>query len=375
MKILDKYIATELVGPFVFGISTFTLLFMSVDLLFRIASLIVQGQITFFDGILCILYNLPSILVFTFPMGILLAVLIAFGRLSGESEIIAMKSSGISFYRIAAPAIVAAAAITLFSFFINETISPEYTYRARNIVIKALTKEGAKMRENIYLQSTTPDGLERITTARKFDYKTGQMLGVMIQDYKNTMPVRWVYAERAHWDGSSWWLEDGDVYNLAIDNSGDIKYKTHFARIEIPIPYTPLDIENRERAPEEMSSRQIKKNAADLEKIAGQNKAPDKELLKKINTFKVLYYQKLSLPFTCFVFALFGIPLGIRPHRTSTSFGLGLSIVFIFIYYILMAGGKALGENLILPPIAAAWLPNIAFAVMGAVLLYKKGQH
>ncbi|MFH1452575.1 MAG: LptF/LptG family permease [Armatimonadota bacterium] len=376
IKILDKYIISELVGPFIFGVATFTLLFMSVDLFFKIASLIVQKNLSLTEGMLCIIYNLPYILVFTFPMSVLLATLMAFGRLSGESEIIAMKASGISLYRIALPAIVFAALVTFASGFINEKLSPEYTYRAKNILIKKLSKEGAKIWENISIKEKTPDGLERIITARKFNYKDGLMEGVMIQDYKDTKPVRWVRADSAVWEEDKWFLINGDVYNLSVESSGDIKYQTHFDRYVSRIPYSPKEIEMRERSPEEMDSGQIKEKIHFLEKTYSPTRTSpyDRVLDGQINNLYVALYQKAALPFTCFVFALIGIPLGIRPHRTSTSIGLGLSIVFIFIYYILMSIGRALGENSILPPAIASWLPIAIFAAAGLYLLYKKGQ-
>lgn len=373
MKILDRYILTELIWPFLFGVATFTLLFMSVDLFFKIASMIVQGQLSIVDGLYCLIYNLPYILVFTFPMSVLLAVLMAFGRLSGESEIIAMKASGISLYRIALPAVVFGALITFASGVIGEKISPEYTYRARNIIAKSLVK-GAKTWENIYIKNETPDGLERITTARKFNYKLGLMEGVMIQDYKKTKLIRYIIAERAVWKENEWFLVNGDIYNLSSDSPGDIKYQTHFEKYLSPISYTPSEIEVRERSPEEMSIAQIKEKITLLFSFARAD-SKDNDLAKKINELKVMLHQKAALPFTCFVFAVIGIPLGIRPHRTSTSIGLGLSIVFIFIYYILMSVGKALGENNILPAALASWLPNIIFASTGLWLLYKKGQH
>lgn len=375
LKILDKYILTELVSPFFFGTAVFTLLFMSVDLFFRIASLVVQKQLAFTDGLLCIYYNLPYILVFTFPMSVLLAMLVAFGRLSGESEIIAMKSSGISFYRIAVPAVVFAALITVASFFINETLSPEYTYRAKNIIAKTLSKEGAKIWENVIIKTTAPDGLERMITAIKFNYKRGIMEGVMIQDSRGTKPVRWIRADLAVWEATQWYLVNATVYNLSDDKSGDIKYQTHFKKYISPIPFTPQDIETRERSPEEMNSKNVQEKINFLTKDYEKSNYQDKDLLKQINSLKVMLHQKISLPFTCLVFALLGIPLGIRPHRTSTSIGLGLSIIFIFIYYILMSIGKALGDNSIMPPALASWMPNITFASVGLFLLYKKEQH
>lgn len=375
IKILDKYIFTELINPLFLGAAVFTLLFMSVDIFFRIASMVVQKQLSMGDGLACIYYNLPYILVFTFPMSVLLSMLVGFGRLSGDSEIIAMKSGGISFYRIAVPAVFLAGIITIASFYMNEQLSPEFTYRAKNIIAKTLTKEGAKIWENITLKTTTSDGLERIITAIRFNYKKGLMEGVMIQDSKGTKPIRWIRADLAVWETNQWYLVNADVYNLDPDKPGDIKYQTHFKKYTSPIPYTPMDIETRERSPEEMSSINVQEKINSLMIDYKKNNSQDKELFRQINSLKVMLHQKIALPFTCLVFALIGIPLGIRPHRTSTSIGLGLSIVFIFIYYILMSIGRALGENSLLPPVIASWMPNIIFASVGLFLLYKKGQN
>ena len=82
------------------------------------------------------------------------------------------------------------------------------------------------------------------------------------------------------------------------------------------------------------------------------------------------YYQKISLPVTCLVFGAFAIPLSLRPQRTSTSIGFGLSLLLILLYYILMTVGQTLGESGKLAPWLAAWLPNIVFAVVGAYLVF-----
>jgi lipopolysaccharide export system permease protein len=90
---------------------------------------------------------------------------------------------------------------------------------------------------------------------------------------------------------------------------------------------------------------------------------------RKRNKYKVMYHQKVSLPMTCLVFGAFAIPLGLRPQRTSTSIGFGLSLFFILLYYVLMTIGMMLGENGTAPPWVAAWLPNIVFALVGTGLV------
>jgi lipopolysaccharide export system permease protein len=82
-----------------------------------------------------------------------------------------------------------------------------------------------------------------------------------------------------------------------------------------------------------------------------------------------MYHQKEALPWVSFIFATFAIPLGVRPHRSSRSMGLGLSLVFILVYYILMTVGMVLGEAGSVDPLIGAWLPNLVFGTMGLGLL------
>ena len=77
---------------------------------------------------------------------------------------------------------------------------------------------------------------------------------------------------------------------------------------------------------------------------------------------------RIILPFSCFIFGLFGIPLGLRPQRASTSLGLGLSLVFILFYYILMTLGRALGISGTVSGLVGSWIPNIVFGIIGVIL-------
>ncbi len=95
----------------------------------------------------------------------------------------------------------------------------------------------------------------------------------------------------------------------------------------------------------------------------------DPKAKRKRNRFYVLLYQKSAIPFACLVFGAFAIPLGVRPHRSSRSIGLGLSLLFILIYYVLMTVGSVLGEAGRLNPMFAAWLPNVVFGTAGLFLL------
>ncbi|MEC9488901.1 MAG: LptF/LptG family permease, partial [Halanaerobium sp.] len=92
---------------------------------------------------------------------------------------------------------------------------------------------------------------------------------------------------------------------------------------------------------------------------------------RPVDDLLVLLYQRFSIPFACFIFALIGAPAGMKPNRSGSSIGLGLSIVIIFIYYLLMTFGSALGQDGVIPPVIGAWIQNIVFGGVGLYMLLK----
>ena len=136
---------------------------------------------------------------------------------------------------------------------------------------------------------------------------------------------------------------------------------------------SPKDLSKRERKHSEMSRKALKKKIALMKEVT--KTAVDKEIVaeytKLYHKLDVILNQRVALPFSCLVFGLFGIPLGLRPQRTNTSIGLGLSLVFILFYYVLMTLGRALGISGAVSPFLAAWLPNIIFGIIGVILFVR----
>ena len=124
MRILDKYILKETIMTFIFGICAFSAVFLGSGTLLRIAQYITQYGASFSAIVRLIIYSLPGIIVWTFPMSMLLAALLTFGRLSGNSEIIAMKACGVSFKRLVTPVIAFSLGVSIFSIGFNEYVVP-----------------------------------------------------------------------------------------------------------------------------------------------------------------------------------------------------------------------------------------------------------
>lgn len=367
LKTLDRYILREIFSPFLFGLGAFTILFFSVETLIGVARMISEADVPF-DLVLEYLgCRLPQVLIFTLPMATLMACLLAFGRLSGEAELTALRASGLSFLRIAFPALVFFFCLSGFSFWLNDAVVPAKMKRAYEILFSSQEKDVIQ-KAMLTAPKSLKSGLEQMLYAHKFSLEDKSMNGVYIHYFFENMRRREIYSEKARWNGEVW-----EMLNMRTTEYDKFQNPLYEATAEKgwtglqpgESPPSPDDLSKRQFRPEEMTRSEL---AAAL-KVLDSDDDTDKDLSSKRDRYEVMYHQKASLPWVSFIFATFAIPLGVRPHRSSKSMGLGLSLVFILVYYILMTVGMVLGEAGSLDPMVGAWLPNIIFGFMGAILL------
>lgn len=365
MRTLDRYILKEILSPFIFGLGAFTILFFSVETLIGVARMISESKLPYTVVLEYLGCRLPQVLIFTFPMATLMACLLAFGRLSGEAELTALRASGISFLRIARPALIFFLLLSGFSYWLNDAVVPKQMKRAYEILFDSQKQD---VMERTLLTAPRPlkNGLDQIVYAHKFDVEDRSMSGVYIHYFFENCRRREIYAEHARWTGKVWELE-----NMRTTDYDNYQNPTMEATAEQAwtgldpndSPPSPDELNSRKLRPEEMTRAELKQALLVLE-VEQQG-----DVKTKIDRYKVMYHQKASLPWVSFIFATFAIPLGVRPHRSSKSMGLGLSLVFILVYYILMTVGMVLGEAGTLDPQIGAWLPNIIFGALGAIFL------
>ncbi|MGI6092268.1 MAG: YjgP/YjgQ family permease [Veillonellaceae bacterium] len=362
MRILDKYITKELLGPFIFGICAFSSIFIGTSTLFKIAQYVTKYGTPLITVVKLFVYSLPGIVVLTFPMSMLLASLMAFGRLSGSSEITAMKSGGLSFYRLAAPVFVVAFFVSIFAVGFNEYVVPRANAAYNYIVKYEIEKNTApKSQEHIVIKDVRGNLLERLTYARKYDEKTGAMYAVTMQEFEKGNLVRVENAEKAVWKSDRWIMYNGIIHDLSVE--GQLERTMRFEQQIMPLNKTPKTISHEQKKPEEMSIKELRQQINILQKE-----------YVNISKLEVELYQRFTIPLASFVFALIGTPLGLQPHRSSSSIGLGISIIVIFIYYTIMTVSSALGQGGAIPALLAAWLPNILGIIAGFFLVRKASQ-
>jgi len=357
MRILDKYIIKELLGPFVFGIAAFSSIFIGTDVLFKMARFITEQGAAIWTVAKLFLYSLPRIVVLTFPMAMLLASLLSFGRLSGNSEIVAMKTGGVSFYRLITPVVIIAFFVSVFAMFFSELIVPAANIAYKRTVQDEINKSPLPATQDHIMFPDIKNGqLQRVIYARQANRETNTMQGVDIQEFENGRLARIVNAEQATWNGKNWDLTNGMIYMVA--DNGNLEHSMRFQKQSIDVAKSPKEIRREQKDPKEMTIKELKTSI----------KIREREFVST-NALQLELHQRITIPLASLIFTLIGAPLGLQPHRSSSSIGLGLSIVIIFVYYSIMTISGAVGQAGTIPPVLGAWLPNLLMIAFGAWLI------
>ena len=355
-KSIDRYILEELLQPFLFGLAFFVAIWL-IDLMMELINLIFSKGVPASVTGLLFLYSLPPTLVISFPMAILLGNLIAFGRMSSDSEITALKAGGYSFVRIVTPAILSGLFLVALTFLFNEKIVPISNDKFSKVFRREVTLKRPlpKIAANRFFEA----GPGRKFFVQTFEEKTRIMSGVVMYEGQAKNFPRIVEAKRARLDEGKCMFWDGRISDLK--NTGDDYHYTYFDVMEYPIDthyVNPDDVPDNKN-PRRMNIWELYEYIQDLQQKGLSDRA--------INQNWIELWTKTSIPFASLIFVFIGAPLGTQTSRSGASIGVGLSVVIIFIYYIFFAAGKAFANGGYLTPFIGVWLPNF---VIGAVGLY-----
>ncbi len=358
MRILDKYIIQEVFLTFIFGIFAFSAVFVGSGTLFRIAQYVTEYGASFTAVLRLFIFSLPSIIVLTFPMSMLLATLLTFGKLSGSSELTAMKSCGISFSRITMPVIFIALFVSIFAIAFSEYVVPKANESYNNIVRYEIQgNTSPKSQDHIIVKEIKDNNIQRLVYARRYDATTNSMQGVSVQEFEKEVLVHVENAEYATWESDHWTMYNGILYDFS---DGETERTIRFDKQNLPIMQDPKQLVREQKKPEELTMKELRAQINIMKSQYVDTKKLETEL-----------YQRITIPMASLVFALIGTPLGLQPNRTSSSIGFGLSIIIIFIYYSIMTLSSALGQGGILSPAYAVWIPNLIGVLVGLTLLRK----
>ena len=358
ISVLDRYIVRQLLSPFLFGVAAFSSILVSVGALFDLIRKMTEAGLPLDIAGRVLLLQMPEFIALSFPMATLLSSLMVYSRFSADSELIALRSAGISVYRLIAPTIVFSLLVSGLTFGFNEAIVPAAKYQAVQTLDQALKQDKPKFDEkNIVYQQyrdvKQPDGgsqqvLDRIFYAQRFD--GARMKGLTVLDFSQAGLNQIITANSAQWnyERQTWDFFDGTIY--LVDPNGSYRNILKFERQQIQLPRTPLDLVTSKTDSSEMNIGEVQQYLQ-LVKQSGDE--------KRANQARMRIQQKIAFPFVCLVFGLAGATLGTRPRRGGKGTSFAISILIIFTYYLLSFVCDAFGRLEILTPILAAWLPTV----------------
>jgi len=372
---MDRWLIAQILPPMLFAISAFTVISLSVGVMFDLIRKIVEFGLPLFLAIKVLFYSLPSFLVLSFPMAVLLSTLLAYGKLSANSELLALKSLGIKTSRIIAPAIAVSIFMTGLTFYFNDNLVPASNKLAESTLRAGIGSSfsSEKGKDNIMFSrygsridsvtnkpTKTNQFLTHIFYASLFENNIMQEVTVL--DFSRQDIQQILKAKSAVFDkkNSSWIFTNGSI--VSIDQGGQTT-NIQFEKYRYPFIEGPLDLARIPKDATEMSLKQ----ALEAERIYKETGN-----LKEIRRIQVRIQEKFTLPCACLVFGLIGSSLGSKSNlRSSKSQGFGLSVILILIYYVMSFVFSSLGVKGLFSPIIATWLP-VLISMGGGIYFLRK---
>ena len=374
VPLIDKWLIAQLVPPLIFSISAFTVVSLSIGVMFDLIRKIVEFGFPFSLALKILILKLPGFLVLSFPMSVLLSTLLTYGKLSSNSELLALRSLGIKTSRFIVPALIVSIIMTGLTFFFNNSLVP-YSNKLAEISIRdGLGKStiietgndvffpgyGSLIDPKTNKPSEKNTYLTQIFFSRVVKNKI--MKNVTLLDFSRIGSKQVLSAKSASFDkdNSRWIFQNGKIVYFSADaQTSIVNFSTYF----YPLGDGPLKVS------------EIQKDANDMtvaEAIAAKNIYENSGNIKEARKMKVRIQEKFTLPCACLVFGLIGSSLGSKSNlRSSRSQGFGLSVILILIYYIMSFLFSSLGVKGLLTPIFAAWLP-VFISLGGGIYFLRK---
>ncbi len=425
-RTLSLYILKQHIGPFLAGMAVITFILV-MDMLVDYIDLFLGKGIAL--GVVAEVFflSLGWMVALIVPMATLVAALMAFGRLSANNEITAMKAAGMSMWQILSPPIVASIVVAALLVQFNNDVLPDANHRLASLLISIHRKRPA-----LAIKAGAFNNVQGYTIrVEKLNERTSEIESVTIQKNAAGKEEETIIAKRGRLeftDGGNvlnLYLEDGEIHAVDAKNPDRyqrILFETHTVRIT-NIGSDLVRSEKKTRGDRELSSADMLERVSgyreEIAKIEAEGRKsisnfiaarldilhrmgpPEKEKRsiepfrvreygrairdsgrelaalskriddrqKKIDRYMVEVHKKYALPVACIVFVLLGGPLGIRARRGGLGVGAGFSIAFFVIYYLFLTGGEKLADRGYLPPAVSMWAANVLMGSLGIILI------
>ncbi|MGZ3604636.1 MAG: LPS export ABC transporter permease LptF [Thermodesulfobacteriota bacterium] len=360
-KTASVYILKEIVPIFLIGLMVFTVILL-MDKILKLIELVVNRGASLSNILMLFVFISPSFLILTIPIAVLLATLLTFGRLSSDSEVTAFKASGMSLYQLFIPISVFALCTFLLSSFLVFYGLPWGNRGFKStLFLIARSKADIEIKERVF--SDTFSGL--VVYVDRVPLQGKRMEGVLIYDERDKEKSNTIIAKEGFLIKNGpdqdiiLRLITGDIhrYEPKLQTFQKIKFDTYDLKLELAKTSKAIEKKLKDK---EMSIDDIQEKIKEVKEKGGDT-----------IPYEVEIHKRYAIPFTCIVFALMGVPLGIQPRRSGRSYGFILSILILLAYYISVTVSELLAMKKTMPPLLAGWTPNLLFTGLAIYIFVK----
>lgn len=364
MKIIDRTVGKDVFITMLIGIIVLSLVLVLGNLFKELLDLLINRSVPIETLLAFMAFVLPFSLTFTIPWGFLTALLLIFGRMSADNELIALRSNGVSIPRICIPVFVLAVSLTGICFWINADVAPKAEQKMTEAVFDIATSNPISLFSADEVVDQFPD--RRVYVGAK----DGDLLKnlIIFEINKDNAPTKVLYAKEGRL------MPDPENAQLLL--------KLSDARLEQRDRNDPRDIYKIQQGiVMDQGTVPISLQAMFDEHLTGRRlsaftlpdlieRLADPEIENRTAT-RVELNKRFSTSLACVAFALVAIPLGITAHRKETSVGFALSLVIAFTYFFFIILADTFRDNPKAFPEYLIWIPNVVFITLGSVLFVR----
>lgn len=353
--LLDRYIFTELLSPFGLSLGALCFVMLTRELL-RLVELLVSKGVGLWSVVKVFATLLPSFLVLTLPIAGIIASITAFGRLSFDKELVAMRAAGLSLFRLTQPVLLFALAVFGFTLFLSQWGQPWSSVNLKKVALNLL-------KDQLVL------ALERGTFNEPFPNVT-----IYLPDGQGGSPASGIFVSDERVRGEPRIIV-ADGYEVLMDPEHD----------QVALRLSNGVIHNRPDVADQY--QQVRFSSYDLKMSLGQSGYAATEerptydsIVAKLDASQwkdtqalrrlMEYYKDLAFPTASLVFCLLGVPVGIVSKRSGRMGGFAVGVLIVVAYYVLNVACEFLVTTLMISPFAGAWLPNGLFTLLTGWLFW-----
>lgn len=358
---IHRYLLRETLVPMILGLAVFTLVLLMGRIL-KLVEMVINKGVPFMDILILFASLLPSLLVLTLPLSFLLGVMAGLGRMSSDHEVLALKSSGISLYQIAAPLTFLGLGVGILTACLTMVIKPA----SEDLFNKQLFQI-ASSRANIGIQPQlfNDEYNNVVIYTNEVDERSGQMRGVFISDERpNSLPAI-ILAD----NGRILSNQETLTLTLHLENGTIHRQRNDSASAFHVIGFSQYDLNlNLGQASLDADQPRKNKRTMSMAELYQAIHSPDTPRDSKINELIASFHWRLALPFAPLLFVLLGVPLGIQPVRSGRGSGFAIGLLIFLAYYMLLSVTSTLVVEGNMPGLVM-WVPNLIFLMAGVLIL------